>query len=155
MPGRIDNKLKDIGITLPQAAIPLANYVPAVRTGNLLFIAGQLPLQDGVLTIEGKVGATVSVDQAITAARQCALNIIAQTKLALGGDLDRVQRVVKLTGFVACTPEFAQHPQVVNGASDVMGQIFGDAGRHARAAVGCPSLPRNAPVEVEAVIEVS
>lgn len=155
MPGRIDAKLKELGITLPQAATPLANYVPAVQSGNLLFIAGQLPLNDGVLAMEGKVGATVSIDQAVAGARQAALNIIAQTRNALGGDLDRVKRVVKMTGFVACTPDFAQHPTVINGASDLMVEVFGDAGRHARAAVGCPSLPRNAPVEVEAIIEVA
>jgi len=154
MPGRIDAKLKELGIALPLAASPLANYVPAVRTGNLLFIAGQLPLKDGVLTMEGKVGEAISVDQAVAGARQAALNIIAQTRTALGGDLDRVKRIVKMTGFVACTPDFALHPTVINGASDLMVQVFGDIGRHARAAVGCPSLPRNAPVEVEAIIEV-
>jgi len=153
--GTVDTRLAGLGITLPTAAAPIANYVPAVRSGNLLFISGQLPLKDGVLTLEGKVGAGVSVDQATEAARQCALNIVAQAKTALGGDLDKVTRVVKLTGFVACTPDFAQHPQVVNGASDVMVQVFGDAGRHSRAAVGAPSLPRNAAVEVEAVFEVA
>ncbi|MBL8628104.1 MAG: RidA family protein [Rhodospirillaceae bacterium] len=154
MMGRIDKRLADAGITLPSAANPIANYVPAVRTGNLLFISGQLPLKEGVVALEGKVGDTVSLDQATEAARLCALNIISQAKTALGGDLDRVKRVVKLTGFVACGPNFAQHPQVINGASDLMVQVFGDAGRHSRAAVGAPSLPRNAPVEVEAVLEV-
>ncbi len=152
--GQIDKRLADAGITLPSAANPIANYVPAVRTGNLLFISGQLPLKEGVVALEGKVGDTVSLDQATEAARLCALNIISQAKTALGGDLDRVKRVVKLTGFVACGPNFAQHPQVINGASDLMVQVFGDAGRHSRAAVGAPSLPRNAPVEVEAVLEV-
>lgn len=153
--GTVDQRLSALGLTLPTAAAPIANYVPAVRTGNLLFISGQLPLKDSVLALEGKVGDTVSVDQAIEAARLCALNIIAQAKTALGGDLDKVTRVVKLTGFVACTSAFAQHPQVVNGASDLMVQVFGDAGRHSRAAVGAPSLPRNAPVEVEAILEVA
>ncbi|MBL8643163.1 MAG: RidA family protein [Rhodospirillaceae bacterium] len=155
MMGIVDKRLAELGITLPGAASPIANYVPAVRTGNLLFISGQLPLKEGVVALEGKVGDTVSVDQATEAARLCALNIVAQAKAALGGDLDKVTRVVKLTGFVACTPGFAQHPQVINGASDTMVQVFGDAGRHSRAAVGAPSLPRNAPVEVEAVLEVA
>jgi enamine deaminase RidA (YjgF/YER057c/UK114 family) len=126
-----------------------------VRSGNLLFVSGQLPLADGKLTAEGQVGNQVSLEQGVAAARQCALNLIAQASLALGGDLDKVTRVVKLTGFVACLPAFTQHPQVVNGASDLMVQVFGDAGRHARAAVGAPSLPRGAAVEVEAVFEMA
>lgn len=154
MAGRIDQRLRDLGLVLPAAATPIANYVPTARSGNLLFIAGQLPLKDGQLALEGKLGDGVSIDQGVEAARLCAMNILAQTKAAIA-DLDRVVRIVKLTGFVACTPGFSQHPQVVNGASDLMVQVFGDAGRHARAAVGAPSLPRNAPVEVDAVIEVS
>ena len=154
MAGRVDQRLKDLGFSLPVAASPIANYVPAVRTGNLLFISGQLPLKDGQVALEGKVGDTVSLEQAVEAARLCAFNLIAQAKSAIG-DLDNVVRIVKLTGFVACVPGFAQHPQVINGASDVMVQVFGDIGRHARAAVGAPSLPRNAPVEVDAVFEVA
>lgn len=154
MAGTVDKRLKDLGITLPTAAAPIANYVPAVRSGNLLFISGQLPLKDGKVAFEGQVGNLLSLEQGIEAARLCALNIIAQASTALGGDLDKVKRVVKLTGFVACLPTFTQHPQVINGASDVMVQVFGDAGRHARAAVGAPSLPRGAAVEVEAVFEV-
>jgi enamine deaminase RidA (YjgF/YER057c/UK114 family) len=150
-----DKRLADAGLTLPTAASPIANYVPAVRTGNLLFISGQLPLKDGKVAFEGHVGNNLSVEQGAEAAKLCALNIIAQAKTALGGDLEKVKRVVKLTGFVACLPAFGQHPQVVNGASDVMVLAFGDAGRHARAAVGAPSLPRNAAVEVEAVFEVA
>ncbi len=153
--GTVDKRLSDAGLVLPTAASPIANYVPAVRTGNLLFISGQLPLKDGKVAFEGHVGNTLSIDQGVEAAKLCALNIIAQAKSALGGDLDKVMRVVKLTGFVACLPGFGQHPQVINGASDVMVQVFGDAGRHARAAVGAPSLPRNAAVEVEAVFEVA
>jgi enamine deaminase RidA (YjgF/YER057c/UK114 family) len=152
--GQIDKRLADAGLTLPNAATPIANYVPAVRTGNLLFISGQLPLKDGQVSITGIVGDTVTPEQAQDAAKLCALNIIAQAKTALNGDLDRVKRVVKLTGFVAAGPSFGGHPQVINGASDVMVQVFGDAGRHSRAAVGAPSLPRNAPVEVEAIFEV-
>jgi enamine deaminase RidA (YjgF/YER057c/UK114 family) len=152
--GQIDQRLAAAGLTLPNAATPIANYVPAVRTGNLLFISGQLPLKDGAVAMTGIVGAGVTPEQAAEAAKLCALNIISQAKTALNGDLDRVKRVVKLTGFVACTPDFGGHPQVINGASDIMVQVFGDAGRHSRAAVGAPSLPRNAPVEVEAVLEV-
>jgi enamine deaminase RidA (YjgF/YER057c/UK114 family) len=150
-----DKRLSDAGLSLPTAASPIANYVPAVRSGNLLFISGQLPLKDGKVAFEGHVGNTVSVEQGQEAAKLCALNLIAQAKAALGGDLDKVKRVVKLTGFVACLPAFGQHPQVVNGASDVMVLAFGDAGKHARAAVGAPSLPRNAAVEVEAIFEVT
>lgn len=151
----VDARIAAAGLTLPTAASPIANYVPAVRSGKLLFISGQLPLKDGKVAFEGHVGNILSVEQGAEAAKLCALNIIAQAKLALGGDLDKVKRVVKLTGFVACLPSFGQHPQVINGASDIMVQVFGDAGRHARAAVGAPSLPRNAAVEVEAVFEVA
>jgi len=151
----VDKRLLDAGLTLPAAASPIANYVPAVRSGNLLFVSGQLPLKDGKVAFEGHVGNTVSVEQGAEAAKLCALNIIAQAKAALGGDLDKVKRVVKLTGFVACLPAFGQHPQVVNGASDVMVLAFGEAGKHTRAAVGAPSLPRNAAVEVEAIFEVA
>ncbi|MBM3514149.1 MAG: RidA family protein [Alphaproteobacteria bacterium] len=154
MAGCIEQRLKDLGISLPVAATPIANYVPAVRTGNLVFIAGQLPLKDGQVAVEGKLGESVSLEQGIQAARLCAFNILAQAKGAVG-DLDNVVRIVKLTGFVACTPSFTQHPQIVNGASDVMVDVFGDIGSHARAAVGAPSLPRNAAVEVEAVIEIA
>jgi enamine deaminase RidA (YjgF/YER057c/UK114 family) len=153
--GTVDSRIAAAGLELPTAASPIANYVPAVRTGHLLFISGQLPLKDGKVAFEGHVGNNLSVEQGTAAAKLCALNIIAQAKAALGGDLDKVKRVVKLTGFVACLPAFGQHPQVVNGASDVMVLAFGDAGRHARAAVGAPSLPRNAAVEVEAVFEVA
>jgi len=155
MPGKIDSKINELGITLPGAPVPVANYVPWVRTGNLVFVAGQLPLMDGALRFTGIVGNEVSADQAYEAAKLCALNLIAQVKVACGGDLDKVTRVVKLTGFVACTPAFTDQPKVMNGASDTMVQVFGDIGKHARAAVGAPSLPRNAPVEVEAVFEVA
>lgn len=152
--GNADKRLADMGLTLPPAASPVANYVPFVRAGSLLFISGQIPMQDGAVAVEGIVGAGVSVERAAEAARICGLNLMAQAKAALG-DLDKVKRVVKLTGFVACTPDFSQHPQVINGASDLMVAVFGDAGRHARAAVGAPSLPRNAAVEVEAIFEVA
>jgi enamine deaminase RidA (YjgF/YER057c/UK114 family) len=154
MAGRIEQSLTALGLTIPSAAAPVANYVPWVRTGALVYVSGQLPLDNGAVAQTGRLGEDVSVDQGYAAARLCALNLIAQLKAACGGDLDRVRRVVKLTGFVACAAGFTEHPQVINGASDLMVKVFGDMGRHARAAVGAPSLPRGASVEVEAVFEV-
>jgi enamine deaminase RidA (YjgF/YER057c/UK114 family) len=154
MAGKIDARLSELGIVLPTPPAPVASYVPYVRTGNLVFISGQVTLGPKGLEYVGKVGAEISPEDAKSAARLCAINIIAQTKAALDGDLDRVTRVVKLVGFVNAVPDFAGHPEVVNGASDLFVEIFGDAGRHARAAVGAGSLPRNVAVEVEAVIEV-
>jgi len=155
MAGTVDERLKSQGISLPNAPSPVANYVPWVRTGNLVFVSGQLPLQDGVVAFNGLVGDDLTADQGYQAARLCALNLVAQVRNACDGDLDRVKRVVKLTGFVYCDRDFTDHPSVMNGASDAMVQIFGDAGRHARAAVGAPSLPRGAAVEVEAIFEVA
>lgn len=158
----IDSKLADLGITLPEAPKPVASYVPCVRTGNLLFVAGQIPMSKGALTTVGRVGSSsgtdaserrVSVDAAQLAARQCAINALAVIKAEIGS-LDRVVRIVKLGVFVACDPDFAAHPQVANGASDLLVSIFGDKGRHARAAVGAPSLPLNASVEVDMIVEV-
>ena len=154
MPGKIDTRLGSLGIELPDSVAPAANYVPAVRTGNLLFIAGQVPVKDGKDPYVGKLGAEFGIEQGQQAARLCAINIIAQVKVALGGDLDRVVRCVRLGGFVNAVPSFTDHPKVVNGASDLIVEVFGDAGRHARAAVGCSSLPRNVAVEVDAVFEV-
>ncbi|WP_019645923.1 RidA family protein [Novispirillum itersonii] len=154
MSGQIDSRLTELGITVPQAAAPVANYVGWVRTGNLVVISGQLPLKDGKVTTTGLLGRDVSVEDAAVAARQSGINIIAQLRAACGGDLDKVARVVRLGGFVACTPDFTDHPKVINGASDLMVEVFGDAGRHARAAVGCPSLPLNAAVEVDALVEI-
>ncbi|MBF0167844.1 MAG: RidA family protein [Alphaproteobacteria bacterium] len=148
----IEARLSEQGILLPQAAAPVANYVPFVMTGNLLFLAGQLPLKEGKLIAVGKLGADVSLDEGAEAARQCAINLLAQIKAALGG-LDRVQRVVRLGVFVASLPDFADHPKVANGASDLMALAFGEAGRHVRTTVGCPSLPLNAAVEADAIIE--
>lgn len=155
MAGKIDARLKSLGLTLPVASTPVANYVPYVRTGNLVFVSGQLPLQDGSLRYAGVVGAELSPEDAYEAAKLCGLNLIAQAKAACGGDLDRVTRVVKLTGFVAGGAQFTDQPKVVNGASDLMVAVFGEAGRHCRAAVGAPSLPRGAAVEVEAIFEVA
>lgn len=144
------SRLADLGIVLPAAQAPVASYVPAVIEGNLVFISGQLPVS-GDQMVTGHLGGSVSLEEGKQAAQLCALNILAQLSAALDGDLDRVARCVKLGGFVACTPEFTDHPQVINGASDLMLQVMGDAGKHARAAVGVPSLPRGAAVEVEAV----
>jgi enamine deaminase RidA (YjgF/YER057c/UK114 family) len=150
--GRIEARLAGRGIVLPVAAAPVANYVPWVITGNLLFVSGQLPLYEGKLLYAGKLGQELAIEEGYKAARQCGLNLAAQIKAALH-DLDRVRSVAKLTVFVACPPSFTEHPKVANGASDVIFEIFAEAGRHARAAVGCPSLPLDAPVEVDAVVE--
>ena len=153
--GKIDDKLRKLGIVVPAPAVPVANYVGFVRTGNLVFTAGQVTLKDGKLQHIGKVGGAISLEDAQQAARLCAINIIAQLKVACDGDLDRVKRIVKLVGFVNAVPEFTDHPKVINGASDLMVEDFGDAGKHARSAVGSGSLPLNVAVEIEAVAEVA
>lgn len=154
MSNAIETRLEELGLTLPEASAPVANYVPFAVSGSLVFVSGQLPLKAGKLLFSGKVGDAVSVGEAVVCARQSALNIIAQVREACGGDLSRVKRIIKLGGFVAADSTFTDHPKVINGASDLMVDVFGDAGRHARAAVGCPSLPLDAPVEVEAIIEI-
>lgn len=146
-------RLAELGLTLPQPAPAVGNYVPFVVTGNLVFVSGQLPLEDGKLYVTGRLGAEVTLEEGARGARQCGLNLLAQVQAAAGG-LDRVRRVVRLTGFVACTPDFTDQPKVINGASDLMVQVLGDAGRHARVAVGAPSLPLNAAVEIEGVFEI-
>ncbi|HEY7749761.1 MAG TPA: RidA family protein [Aestuariivirgaceae bacterium] len=151
---KIDARLKELGIELPQPAKPVANYVGWVRTGNLVFTAGQVPLKDGKFEYQGKVGKDFSIEEAAKAARTCAINILAQLKDACGGDLDRVKRCVKLLGFVNGIPGFADQPKVINGASDLIVEVFGDKGRHARSAVGAGSLPVNVAVEVEGIFEV-
>jgi enamine deaminase RidA (YjgF/YER057c/UK114 family) len=150
----VDDKLSQLGINLPTPVAPVANYVPFVRTGNLVSVSGQIPMQDGKLAFEGKVGEAVSVEDACAAARLCALNIIAQLKAACDGDLNRVKRIVKLGGFVNCTDGFGGQPQVINAASDLMFEVFGEAGRHSRSAVGTNALPLNVPVEIDALVEV-
>ncbi len=155
MPGKIDERLKELGITLPEAPMPAANYVPFVRSGNLLFIAGQIPMEGGKPQFIGKLGREFKIEDGRKAARLCALNVIAQVRAALGGDLDKVRRCVRVGGFVNSMPDFGDHPQVINGASDVIVQVFGDAGKHARAAVGVAALPRGVATEVEAVFEVA
>jgi len=148
----VRGKLAELGIELPAVVAPLASYLPAVRAGDLVFTAGQLPIVNGALVATGKVGAEVSIEDAAWHARTCALNALAAVDDVVG--IETVRRVVKLVGFVASAPGFTNQPQVVNGASNVLGQIFGDAGRHARSAVGVAELPRNAPVEVELIVEV-
>jgi enamine deaminase RidA (YjgF/YER057c/UK114 family) len=150
----IEQRLAERGLDLPPAAAPAANYVPFVISGALLFISGQLPMQGGGVAVRGRLGGGVSLEQGQAAARLCGLNLLAQAKAAAGGDLDRVRRCVKLGGFVACTPEFVDHPKVINGASDLMVEAMGESGRHARFAVGCSSLPLDAAVEVEAIFEL-
>lgn len=153
--GKIETRLADLGITLPVPAKPVANYVGWVKTGNLVFTAGQVTLADGKFQYQGKVGGEISVEDANKAARICAINILAQLREACGGDLDRVVRIVKLVGFVNAVPAFTDHPKVINGASDLMVEVFGDAGKHARSAVGAGSLPLNVAVEVEAIAEIA
>jgi enamine deaminase RidA (YjgF/YER057c/UK114 family) len=155
MAGEVDARLKDLGITVPEAAAPVANYVGFVRSGNLVFVSGQVPIKDGKFHYQGKVGAEVSLEDAQEAAKMCAVNIIAQLKAACGGDLDRVQRIVKLGGFVNSVPEFGDQPKVINGASDLMVAVFGDKGKHARAAVSAGALPLGVAVEIDAVAEIA
>ena len=155
MPGAIETRLKDLGITVPPAPAAVASYVPYVRAGNLVFVAGQVPISGGEIVHRGTVGADMSVEDGAAAARLCALNIIAQVSAACDGDLDRVIRCVRLGGYVNATPEFVDHPKVVNGASDLIVEVFGEAGRHARIAVGATSLPLGVAVEIDAVFEVS
>jgi enamine deaminase RidA (YjgF/YER057c/UK114 family) len=145
-------RLAELGIALPPVIAPLAAYIPAVQTGNLVYTSGQLPLESGELSHIGKVGSEVSPEQAKAAARICALNALAAIEALVG--IDAVSRVVKLVGFVSSAPGFTGQPGVVNGASEVLGEIFGDAGAHARSAVGVAELPLNAPVEVELIVEV-
>jgi enamine deaminase RidA (YjgF/YER057c/UK114 family) len=155
MPGIIDAKLAELGIALPQPAAPVANYIGFNIVGNLVIVSGQIPFVEGKIAVTGKLGAGVSIEDGQRAARICFINLLAQVKAAAGGDLDRVKRVVRLGGFVACTPDFTQQPQVINGASDLAVAVFGEKGKHARAAVGCPSLPGDAAVEVEGMFELA
>ena len=148
------NRLAALGITLPDAPAPAANYIPFVQTGNLLFISGKVPMVDGAIEITGKVGDNVSIEQAQGQARICAINILAQANAATKGDLSKIKRIVKLGGFVACTDDFSNQPEVINGASDLMADVFGEAGQHARFAVGTNALPRGVVVEIDAVIEL-
>ncbi|MYV98833.1 RidA family protein [Streptomyces sp. SID3343] len=148
-----EQRLTELGLTLPGLVPPVAAYVPAIRTGNYIHTSGQLPMIDGKLPATGKVGAEVTAEEAKQLARQCALNALAAVKSELG-DLSLVRRVVKVVGFVASAPDFTGQPGVINGASELLGEVFGEAGRHARSAVGVAVLPLDAPVEVEILVEV-
>ncbi|MBP0446774.1 RidA family protein [Roseomonas sp. SSH11] len=151
---RIRARLAELGVTLPEPATPIANYVPAVITGSLLFVSGQVPMREGKIAYRGKLGSGVQVEIGQQAAQLCFINVLAQAQAALGS-LDRVKRVVRLGGFIAAVPEFTQHAQVMNGASDLAVAVFDDIGRHARSTIGVPSLPGDAAVEVEAVFEIA
>jgi enamine deaminase RidA (YjgF/YER057c/UK114 family) len=156
MSGRVDARLAQLGIELPPPATPAANYVPSVRTGNLVYVAGQVPVRGGEFLFRGKVGEgqRFSIEEGQEAARLVAFNLLAQVKQACDGDLDRVVRVVKLGGYVNCGPDFESQPHVINGASELMIAVFGEAGRHARSAVGVAGLPFGVAVEIDGVFEV-
>ena len=150
----VDSKLEELNIQLDEASSPAGSYVPFVVSNNLVFISGQLPFINGKLTIKGKVGDSVSLDDGIKLAEACAKALLSQLKSACGGNLNKVKRVVKLGGFVASTPDFIDQPKVINGASELFVKIFGDKGKHSRFAVGTASLPLNVPVEIEGVFEI-
>jgi enamine deaminase RidA (YjgF/YER057c/UK114 family) len=149
-----EDRLAELGLSVPEVAKPVAAYVPAVRSGDLVFTSGQLPMRNGELMVTGKVGGDVSPEEATECAQQCVLNAIAAVKSVVG-DLDKVVQVVKVVAFIASTPDFTGQPQVANGASELLGKVFGDAGIHARSAVGVPVLPLDSPVEVELVVRVA
>lgn len=154
MTGSIEAKLAELGIELPTAMPPMANYVPYVVSGNLVIVSGQVPAIDGKIAVTGKVGQGVSLEEGQRAARICLTNVLTHLKAACAGDLGRVRRVVRLGGFVASAPDFTQHALVMNGASDLAVAVFGEAGRHARSTIGVPALPGDAAVEVEGMFEV-
>ena len=153
MSGKIESRLAELGASLPDAPAPAANYVPSVRLGDVLHVSGQISARDGAL-ICGKLGADLSVEQGADAARACALSLLAQVRAACDGDLDRLGRVVKLTGFVNSTADFTDQPKVINGASDFLVEVLGDAGRHARSAVSAASLPLGVAVEIEGIFQI-
>jgi enamine deaminase RidA (YjgF/YER057c/UK114 family) len=150
---KVEDALASMGLSVPDVAKPVAVYIPAVRSGNHVFTSGQLPMRFGELMVTGKVGGEVSEEEAVACAQQCALNAIAAVKAEIG-DLDQVKRIVKVVAFVASTPDFTGQPRVANGASELFGHAFGEAGIHARSAVGVPVLPLDSPVEVELIVEI-
>jgi enamine deaminase RidA (YjgF/YER057c/UK114 family) len=153
MSGTIEAKLAEMGIELPEAPAPAANYVPYVISGDLVFVSGQIPKNDDGMIL-GRLGDTMSIEDGQEAAKACAIALLAQVKAACGGDLDRLAKVVKLGGFVNATADFTDHPSVINGASDFIGDLLGDVGAHARAAVGCSSLPLGVAVEIEGIFQI-
>jgi enamine deaminase RidA (YjgF/YER057c/UK114 family) len=155
MAGTVEARLAELGLTLPSAMPPIANYVPATISGNLVVVSGQVPAKDGVIAFAGIVSVDVSIEDAKTAAQLCFLNLLTHLRTVCGGDLDRVRRVIRLGGFVAAPASFTQHALVMNGASDLAVAVFGEAGRHARSTIGVPSLPANAAVEVEGMFEIA
>ena len=150
---QIENRLKDMGIELPAAATPVANYVPAVRSGNLIFLSGHGPKDEAGALITGKIGADLTAEQGYQAARRIAIGLLGSLKAVIG-DLDKVSKIVKLLGLVNCTPEFGDQPKVINGASDFLVEVFDDKGKHARSAIGTNALPSNIAVEIEMIVEV-
>lgn len=154
MAGMIESRLAEKKIEIPEAASPVANYIPYVIVGNLVFVSGQITLENGTVRYQGKVGDDIPLDEAQQAARLCGLNLIAQVKAACDGDLDRVERVLKLGGFVNSAADFVSQPLVINGASDLMVEVFGDAGKHSRTAVGVSSLPLGVAVEIDGIFKI-
>ena len=155
MSAEIETRLAELGVVIPEAVAPVANYVPYVVTGSILYISGQLPMEGDKVAVTGHVGRDVDVATAQRAAQLCAINILAQAKAALGGDLGRIRRLVKINGFVASTPDFTEHHLVINGASNFFANVLGEPGKHARAAVGMAALPFNAAVEIDAILEIA
>ena len=155
MSAEIENRVKELGYTIPTAAAPAANYVPYVVSGSILHISGQLPINDGKIAVTGHLGKDVDVATGQKAAELCAVNLLAQAKAALGGDLSRIQRIIKINGFVASAPTFIEQHLVINGASNLLVNALGEAGKHARAAVGMAALPLNAAVEIDAIMEIA
>ncbi len=155
MTDRVDRKLEELGLTLPQPAAPVASYVPAIEAGGMLYISGQVSFAADGSLMTGRIGADRDLEYGVEAARRCGLMLVAQMKAALGGDLSRVERIIKLGAFVNATAEFTDHPKVANGASDLMVALFGDNGRHARSAVGVPSLPLGVAVEIDAIVKIT
>ena len=154
MTKNIDKRLEELNIQIDQPTAPAGSYVPYVISNNLVFISGQLPFIDGELTVKGKIGDNVSIEEGIQMAEACAKALLSQLKAACNGDLNKVKRVVKLGGFVASTSDFTDQPKIINGASDLFVKIFEEKGKHARFAVGAPALPRNVPVEIEGIFEI-
>jgi enamine deaminase RidA (YjgF/YER057c/UK114 family) len=150
--GNFEQRIQELGLTLPPVAAPAGAYLPAIVSGNLVFTAGQIPLVDGKLMATGKIGAELTAEQGKEIAQRCALNAVAAVKSVIG-DLDRITRIVKVVGFVASTPDFTAQPTVINGASEFLQEVFGEIGKHARSAVGVAALPLDAPVEIELIVE--